>query len=90
MSEFETHPITVTDIFPDCPTRPILHLNVKGSEGITFMDGGMTGGMTEEGVTIKTVWYAEDNRSYGGCITREDAVSLRDFLSDCISKWKTK
>ena len=64
-----------------------LHLEVRGSKGISFTEGFSTGDMSESGVEIETVWWADDNRLYGGCIDRSEAVQLRDFLNACIDKW---
>ena len=64
-----------------------LHLDVRGSEGITFIEGWSTGDMKESGIEIDTVWYADRRKAYGGCINRIEATQLRDFLNACISKW---
>lgn len=67
-----------------------LHLDVRGSEGIDFEEGWQTGNMTESGIEIRTVYYADDKRTYGGCINRQEAKQLRDFLNDCIEKWESE
>jgi len=63
-----------------------VEFDVRGSEPISFSEGWQTGDMTESGVEIKTVWHS-NKRSYGGCINREEATQLRDFLNECLSKW---
>ncbi len=63
-----------------------IEFDVRGSKPIKFEEGWLTGGMTETGICIATVWY-QDGRSYGGCIDREEAKQLRDFLNACIDKW---
>lgn len=62
--------------------------DVRGSEPIKFTCGGKTGDMKEEGISIDTVWDFETRRAYGGCINREEATLLRDFLNKCIEQWK--
>jgi len=64
-----------------------LHIEVRGSHGITFEEGFRTGDMTEGGVLISTVWWADVERLHGGCINRKEAVEIRDFLNRCIEKW---
>jgi len=63
-----------------------LKIKVRGSEGITFMEGVKTGDMTEYGVGIDTVWHS-NKKAYGGCIDRDEATQIRDFLNQCIEKW---
>jgi len=65
-----------------------LYIEVRGSNGITFEEGAMTGDMVNGGVSIGTVWYAEDRRLFGGCINRKEATQIRDFLNKCIEKWE--
>ena len=64
-----------------------LSLTVLGSEGIDFSEGWETGNMDEPGISINTVWYADDMKKYGGCIDREQARQLHAFLSKCIAYW---
>ena len=64
-----------------------LHIDVRGSEGITFKEGWRTGNMTDPGVEIDTVWYADKQRAFGGCIDRAEATQIRDWLNACIAKW---
>jgi hypothetical protein len=63
-----------------------IEFDVRGSEPIKFSEGWMTGDMEESGVEICTVWY-QDGKRYGGCINREEAEQLRDFLNKCIDVW---
>jgi len=65
-----------------------LHLDVRGSEGIYFEEGSMTGNMEKPGLSIDTVWYADERKAFGGCIDREETRQLRDFLNKCIEKWE--
>jgi len=65
-----------------------LHLDVRGSEGIDLKEGSMTGNMEEFGISINTVWYADQRKAFGGCIDREETRQLRDFLNKCIKKWE--
>jgi hypothetical protein len=64
-----------------------IHLDVLGSKGIDFEEGGRTGDMNEPGVIIRTVYWADDDQIYGGCISRDDAMRLLDFLTACSNKW---
>lgn len=67
-----------------------LHISVRGSNGITFVEGSRTGNMVEFGVQIKTVWYDGDRTAYGGCIDRSEAKQIRDWLNLCIAKWDSE
>jgi hypothetical protein len=67
-----------------------LSIEVRGSEGIDFKEGWSTGDMTESGVEISTVYYADARRKFGGCINREEATQIRDFLNECIAKWEAE
>lgn len=67
-----------------------LSIDVRGSEGIDFKEGWSTGDMTESGVEISTVYYAEPKRKFGGCIDRKQAIEIRDFFNNCISKWENE
>lgn len=64
-----------------------IEFDVRGSCPIKFAEGWATGDMRESGIGIDTVWY-QDGRRYGGCINREEAIQLRDFLNQCIEKWE--
>jgi hypothetical protein len=70
--------------------RLSLKLEVRGSEGIEFQEGWQTGDMTESGVEINTVYYADSKKLYGGCISREEAMQLRDFLNECVALWESE
>jgi hypothetical protein len=70
--------------------RLSLKLEVRGSEGIAFQEGWRTGDMTEGGVEISTVYYADSKSLYGGCINREEAIQLRDFLNECVALWESE
>ena len=65
-----------------------LSIAVRGSEGIDFREGWKTGDMTESGVGISTVYYADSREKFGGCINRDEATQIRDFLNECIAKWE--
>jgi hypothetical protein len=77
----------MSEIIDLVPSIDPLHLEVRGSEGITFSEGWMTGDMTKGGIEIDTVWYAESRASFGGCIDRNEARALHEFLTQCIEKW---
>jgi hypothetical protein len=72
----------------DGVSKPLFKVDVRGAHEITFEEGWRTGGMTEWGVSIKTVYWADNKRIYGGCIDREEAKQLRDFLNECLAKWE--
>jgi hypothetical protein len=65
-----------------------LKIAVRGSAPIEFGYGGRCGDMVEPGVIISTVWDFSTfpERVYGGCITLEEAMQIRDFLDSCINK----
>jgi hypothetical protein len=72
-----------------------LSLTIRGSEGIDFREGSRTGDMTQSGISVDTVWYGnakgkDINRKFGGCIDREQALQLRDFINECESKWNSE
>ena len=67
---------------------PFFKVVIKGAHEITFEEGWRTGGMTEGGISVKTVYWADDKRVFGGCIDREEARQLRDFLNECLDKWE--
>ncbi len=69
------------------PNEPDLRfsLDVRGSEGITMEEGWSTGDMTQKGLEISTVYYA-DARVLGGCIDRQQTKDLRDFLNRVLDK----
>lgn len=67
-----------------------LSISVRGSEGIDFREGWATGDMTEGGVEISTVYCAKTKQRFGGCIDRGQAIEIRDFLNNCISKWESE
>lgn len=66
-----------------------IEFDVRGSRPILFTEGLKTGNMTEYGIGIDTVWYAGGQR-YGGCIDRNEATELRDFLNKCIDLWSNE
>ena len=63
-----------------------IKLEVRGALSIQFEEGWRTGDMTEGGLGIDT--EKEQGVYIGGCINREEATQLRDFLNKCILKWK--
>ena len=63
-----------------------LKLEVRGSHGILFKDGGMTGNMKEHGLSIDTVYHSGMG-IFGGCIDRIETRELRDFLNKVIELW---
>lgn len=67
-----------------------MHLAVRGSKGINFQEGCKTGNMTQPGLLIETVYYAENNALYGGCIDRAETKQLYEFLGRCIAKWDSE
>jgi len=66
-----------------------LHIDVRGSKGIDFTEGWRTGGMKKSGVEISTV-YVQGMGVVGGCIDRNEAKQIRDFLNKCIVKWESE
>ncbi len=67
-----------------------LHIDVRGSNGINFSEGLMTGNMTEYGISIGTVWWSDNKKIYGGCIDREEAKQIRDWFNLCLKKWENE
>lgn len=65
-------------------------VEVRGAHEIKFQEGAKTGDMRKPGVLIETVYWADNKRVYGGCIDRNEAKQLRDFLNGCIDLWENK
>ena len=63
-----------------------IEFDVRGSSPIKFAEGWKTGNMMQGGIEINTVWF-NDKERYGGCIDRDEAMQLRDFLNECEKKW---
>ena len=64
-----------------------MYLEVLGWGDFRLEEGWMTGEMKRAGIEIANREIG--NGFYaGGCITREDAIRIRDFINECIEIWE--
>ena len=64
-----------------------MYLEVLGWGDFRLQEGWMTGEMEKGGIDIS---HKDKHEGFyaGGCITREDAIRIRDFINECIEIWE--
>jgi len=72
-------------------SNPSIQVRVYGSHNLRFTEGWKTGPMTESGIEVccaKNFDDYADEFEAGGCLSREGARMLRDYLNECIYRWE--